>query len=233
MVMTRQFYEVLHEVMTSVFPIIAVVLLLQVAVIGSTLPEIATFLLSAVMVSFGFSFFLMGVKMGMLPMGESIGADLPKHGSIIFIVIATFFLSFLVTIAEPDVRVLTTVVDSVSGQEVSRGGLIFVIAFGVAFFMVVSVLRIIYNVSLRYLFGAGYLLVILTSLFVPSQYLAISYDAGGVTTGPMTVPVILALGLGITAVLGGRSALSDGFGLIGLASIGPILGVMLMGVFQI
>jgi hypothetical protein len=99
--------------------------------------------------------------------------------------------------------------------------------------MAVSMLRIIYNISLRYLFGAGYLLVILTSLFVPSQYLAISYDAGGVTTGPMTVPVILALGLGITSVLGGRSALSDGFGLIGLASIGPILGVMLMGVFQI
>lgn len=231
--MKQQFYEILHEVMTSVLPIIAVVLLLQVAVIGSPLSEIATFLISAVMVSLGFSLFLMGVKIGMLPMGESIGADLPKHGSIVFIVIATFLLSFLVTIAEPDVRVLSTVIDSVSGQEVSKSGLLFVIAFGVAFFMVVSMLRIIYNVSLRYLFGAGYLLVMLVSLFVPSQYLAISYDAGGVTTGPMTVPVILALGLGITSVLGGRSALSDGFGLIGLASIGPILGVMLMGVFQI
>ncbi len=231
--MKQQFYEILHEVMTSVLPIIAVVLLLQVAVIGCTLSEIATFLISAVMVSLGFSLFLMGVKIGMLPMGESIGADLPKHGSIVFIVIATFLLSFLVTIAEPDVRVLSTVIDSVSGQEVSKSGLLFVIAFGVAFFMVVSMLRIIYNVSLRYLFGAGYLLVMLVSLFVPSQYLAISYDAGGVTTGPMTVPVILALGLGITSVLGGRSALSDGFGLIGLASIGPILGVMLMGVFQI
>jgi hypothetical protein len=231
--MKHQFYEILREVFTSVFPITLTVLILQVVLIGSTLQEIGTFLLSAVMVGLGFSLFLMGVKIGMLPMGESIGADLPKHGSIIFIIVATFFLSFLVTIAEPDVRVLTSVIDSVSGEEISRSGLIFVIAFGVAFFMVVSMLRVIYNVSLRYLFAAGYLLVIITSQFVSPQYLAISYDAGGVTTGPMTVPVILALGLGISAVLGGRSALSDGFGFIGLASIGPILGVMLLGVFQV
>jgi hypothetical protein len=231
--MKHQFYEILREVFTSVFPITLTVLILQVVLIGSTLQEIGTFVLSAVMVGLGFSLFLMGVKIGMLPMGESIGADLPKHGSIIFIVVATFFLSFLVTIAEPDVRVLTSVIDSVSGEEISRSGLIFVIAFGVAFFMVVSMLRVIYNVSLRYLFAAGYLLVIITSQFVSPQYLAISYDAGGVTTGPMTVPVILALGLGISAVLGGRSALSDGFGFIGLASIGPILGVMLLGVFQV
>lgn len=231
--MKHQFYEILREVFTSVFPITLTVLILQVVLIGSTLQEIGTFLLSAVMVGLGFSLFLMGVKIGMLPMGESIGADLPKHGSIIFIIVATFSLSFLVTIAEPDVRVLTSVIDSVSAEEISRSGLIFVIAFGVAFFMVVSMLRIIYNVSLRYLFGAGYLLVIITSQFVSPQYLAISYDAGGVTTGPMTVPVILALGLGISAVLGGRSALSDGFGFIGLASIGPILGVMLLGVFQV
>jgi hypothetical protein len=231
--MKHQFYEILREVFTSVFPITLTVLILQVVLIGSTLQEIGTFVLSAVMVGLGFSLFLMGVKIGMLPMGESIGADLPKHGSIIFIVVATFFLSFLVTIAEPDVRVLTSVIDSVSGEEISKSGLIFVIAFGVAFFMVVSMLRVIYNVSLRYLFAASYLLVIITSQFVSPQYLAISYDAGGVTTGPMTVPVILALGLGISAVLGGRSALSDGFGFIGLASIGPILGVMLLGVFQV
>lgn len=231
--MKHQFYEILREVFTSVFPITLTVLILQVVLIGSTMQEIGTFLLSAVMVGLGFSLFLMGVKIGMLPMGESIGADLPKHGSIIFIIVATFFLSFLVTIAEPDVRVLTSVIDSVSGEEISKSGLIFVIAFGVAFFMVVSMLRIIYNVSLRYLFAASYLLVIITSQFVSPQYLAISYDAGGVTTGPMTVPVILALGLGISAVLGGRSALSDGFGFIGLASIGPILGVMLLGVFQV
>jgi hypothetical protein len=101
----------------------------------------------------------------------------------------------------------------------------------VGFFVSVSMLRIIYNVPIKYLLTVGYLIVIMLSFLTKPEYIAIAYDAGGVTTGPMTVPVILALGIGTASVLGDKSELSDGFGLIGLASIGPIISVMLMGVF--
>jgi hypothetical protein len=136
----------------------------------------------------------------------------------------------MATVAEPDVRVLSAMIDSVSDNGISRNALILSIAFGVGFFVSVSMLRIVYGVPIKYLLTAGYLIVIILSFFTNPEYIAIAYDAGGVTTGPMTVPVILALGIGIVSVLGDKSELSEGFGLIGLASIGPIISVMLMGV---
>jgi len=229
--MRDQFKDALKETVQSIAPITFIVLLIQILMIGSPPEKIATFVLGALMVAIGFSFFLMGVKLGMLPIGEAIGGELPKRGSILFLVAVTFAISFLVTVAEPDVRVLTSVINSVSADAISRNALIFAVAFGVGIFMVLSMLRIIYNVPIKYLYAASYLLVILLSFFTPPEYLSISFDSGGVTTGPMTVPVILALGIGVSTVMAGRSPLADGFGLIGFASIGPILGVMLLGVF--
>ena len=229
--MRDQFKDALKETVQSIAPITFIVLLIQILMIGSPPEKIATFVLGALMVAIGFSFFLMGVKLGMLPIGEAIGGELPKRGSILFLVAVTFAISFLVTVAEPDVRVLTSVINSVSADAISRNALIFAVAFGVGIFMVLSMLRIIYNVPIKYLYAASYLLVILLSFFTPPEYLSISFDSGGVTTGPMTVPVILALGIGVSTVMAGRSPLADGFGLIGFASIGPILGVMLLEVF--
>jgi hypothetical protein len=228
--MRDQFKDALKETVQSIAPITFIVLLIQILLIGSPPERIATFVLGALMVAIGFSFFLMGVKLGMLPIGEAIGGELPKRGSILFLVAVTFAISFLVTVAEPDVRVLTSVINSVSTDAISRNALLFAVAFGVGIFMVLSMLRIIYNVPIKYLYAASYLLVILLSFFTPPEFLAISFDSGGVTTGPMTVPVILALGIGVSTVMAGRSPLADGFGLIGFASIGPILGVMLLGV---
>ena len=228
--MRDQFKDALKETILSIAPITLIVLMIQILLIGSPLENIATFVLGALMVAIGFSFFLMGVKLGMLPIGEAIGGELPKRGSILFLVAVTFAISFLVTVAEPDVRVLTSVINSVSTDAISRNALLFAVAFGVGIFMVLSMLRIIYNVPIKYLYAASYLLVILLSFFTPLEFLAISFDSGGVTTGPMTVPVILALGIGVSTVMAGRSPLADGFGLIGFASIGPILGVMLLGV---
>ena len=228
--MRDQFKDALKETVQSIAPITFIVLLIQILLIGSPPENIATFVLGALMVAIGFSFFIMGVKLGMLPIGEAIGGELPKRGSILFLVAVTFAISFLVTVAEPDVRVLTSVINSVSTDAISRNALLFAVAFGVGIFMVLSMLRIIYNVPIKYLYAASYLLVILLSFFTPPEFLAISFDSGGVTTGPMTVPVILALGIGVSTVMAGRSPLADGFGLIGFASIGPILGVMLLGV---
>ena len=222
-----------REVVTATGPIILVVLLMQVFVLGSPLDEILLFIGTALMVMAGFTMFLIGVRWGMLPIGEAVGAEMPQRGSLVFVIVVMFILSFLVTIAEPDVRVLASLVESVSAGMLDRNQLMFVIGVGVGFFMVVSALRTLFGVSIKKLLAVGYSVVIGLSFFTPEEFLAISFDAGGVTTGPMTVPILLSLGVGISAVLSDRRDLSNTFGFIGLASIGPIIGVMLMGVFLI
>ncbi|HIJ00444.1 MAG TPA: DUF1538 domain-containing protein [Candidatus Methanomethylophilaceae archaeon] len=219
------------ETLSATSPIIAIVLLMQIFILKSPPGEILWFLGAAIMVIAGFILFLIGVRLGMLPIGEAVGSEMSARGSLLFIAVMMFVLSFLVTIAEPDVRVLTTLVDSVSAGMLDRNLLIFVIGFGVSFFMVVSALRTLYGISIKKVLLISYLMVIILSFFTPSEFLAISFDAGGVTTGPMAVPVILSLGAGITSVLSQRTDISNTFGFIGLAPVGPILGIMLMGVF--
>lgn len=228
--MESEVRKTLREVIEAVTPILVMVALLLILVVDVPLSLLLDFMVGGVLTVAGIVLFLLGVKMGMLPMGEAIGAELPKRQSVLFIIIVVFLLSFLVTIAEPDVRVLTSVFSSVAGDDVDKTMMILVIAFGVGFFMVLSVIRMVAGVPMKYLLTASYLTIILLSFFVPSEYLAVSFDAGGVTTGPITVPVILALGIGVVSVLGGKSPLSEGFGLIGIASVGPILGMMIMGV---
>jgi hypothetical protein len=132
--------------------------------------------------------------------------------------------------AEPDVRVLASLFQDVSDGSLDNNLLVMVIAIGVGIFIVFSILRILLGVSIKWMLAIGYISVIALSFFTPAEFLAISFDAGGVTTGPMTVPVILSLGTGITSVLSDRNSISDSFGLIGLASIGPIMTMMLLGV---
>lgn len=174
------------------------------------------------------TFFLVGVKLSMLPIGEAIGADLPKHNSLAFIVVVVFLFSFLTTIAEPNVRVLINMVDLAFQGDINSNVLIISIAFGVGFLMVISIFRIIYGTPIKYLFFISYFIILALSFFVPGEYLGISFDSGSVTTGPMIVPVVMALGIGVASVLQDKSEI-DGFGLVGFATIGPILSIMLMG----
>ncbi|MDD3406628.1 MAG: DUF1538 domain-containing protein [Methanomicrobium sp.] len=225
--------ETITEVTQATLPIVTVILILQIILPDFSLSSIIQFICGSVMVILGMALFLTGVKLGLLPMGEAIGSEIPKYGSIVLIAFIAFFFGFLATIAEPDVRVLTSIIETISQSSIHKTELILIISGGVGFFVSAAILRIIYNVPAAYLFATGYIIVIALSFFSSPAYLPIAFDAGGVTTGPITVPFILSLGTGVTAVLGGRSRLSDGFGLIGLASIGPIIGVLLMGVFLV
>lgn len=230
--MIQDFKETYKEVLQAVLPLTIAVLFIMLLFMGMDLDLVITFLKGAVFVIFGMGLFLMGVKLGMLPIGESIGADLPKHGSVVLIFIVGFLLSFLATVAEPDVRVLSTVIESVSENSIQRNMMILSIALGVGFFVAASLLRIVYGIPLNHMLFVGYLIVVLLAFITPTEYLAIAYDSGGVTTGPVTVPVILALGVGISSVLKGKSELSESFGLIGLASLGPILSLMILGILS-
>lgn len=218
------------EVVQAVMPIAVVVVLLQVFLVSMPWILFSRFLIGTFMVMAGMFLFLEGVKIGLLPMGEAIGAELPKRGSLFFLLFFAFILGFMVTLAEPDVWVLVGYVDTASGGLVHRYILVASVALGVGIFVTLAILRIVLNVPIAYLLAGGYILILVLSFFTPADFVPISFDAGGVTTGPVTVPFILALGIGVAAVLGGRSSLHDGFGLIGLASIGPVLGVMIMGI---
>jgi hypothetical protein len=223
--------ETFREVLYAVLPIIGVVLFLQFTIIWMPMEMLLQFLVGVGMVSAGLILFLWGVQAALLPIGELIGASLPRLGKAWLVVFFGIILGFAATVAEPDVRVLAMQVDRVSNGEISKNFLIYTVAAGVAFFVGLAMLRIILSIPISYLLVASYGLVFLLAAFTPAHFLPVSFDAGGVTTGPMTVPFILALGVGVASVLGGKTASADGFGLVALASIGPILAVMLLGLF--
>jgi len=218
------------EVLKAILPLVIVIMVMQFTLIKMPIGLFLQFLAGAVMVITGMVLFLIGIEIGILPMGNAVGAELPKRRSLWLIVGIAFLIGFAATIAEPDVVVLTGQIDRVSQGSISDSILIYVIGIGIAFFVAMAMLRILFGFRMAYLLAAGYLVVIVLSLFTPAQFVPVAFDAGGVTTGPMTVPIILSLGIGLSSVLRGRSALSDGFGLIGLASVGPIIAVMLMGI---
>lgn len=229
--MMRDIKQTFMEVVQAIFPLTLTVVVLMLLFVGTAMDDLISFLMATVLTIVGMTFFLTGVKLSMLPIGEAIGADLPNHNSLAFITVIVFLLSFLTTIAEPNVKVLSNMVDSALQGSLDTNLLVISIAFGVGFLMAISILRIVYGVSIRYLFTAGYSIILVLSFFVLADYLAISFDAGSVTTGAMIVPVLMGLGIGIASVLQDRSEL-DGFGLIGLATMGPILSLMLLGVLS-
>ncbi|MBS4022904.1 MAG: DUF1538 domain-containing protein [Dethiobacter sp.] len=222
--------ETAFEVIYAVIPITLLVIFLQLFVIRLPLNTFIQFLISVAMVSVGLILFLIGVHIGLLPIGELIGSLLPKTGRLWLVVFFGLLLGFVITVAEPDVRVLVIQVDMVSQGVISKNVLIFAVALGVAISVGLAMMRIILNISLYYLLIGGYTLVFILAAFTPLHFVPVSFDAGGVTTGPMTVPFILALGVGVSSVLAGKSTSTDGFGLIALASIGPIIAVLLLGV---
>ncbi|SDO27801.1 DUF1538 domain-containing protein [Alkalicoccus daliensis] len=226
----REVWTQFKEVVMAILPLAAVIIILQYTLIGLPPDLFFRFVAGVVMVGLGLFLFLVGVHIGLLPIGDLIGSTLPKTNKIWLILGTGFVLGIVVTIAEPDVRVLSSQVDDVSGGEIANLTLVYSVALGVGFFVMLAMARTVFNIPLKYLLLGGYGVVGLLALFTPATFIPISFDAGGVTTGPMTVPFILALGVGVASVLRGKSSTSDGFGLVALASIGPILAVMVLGV---
>lgn len=218
------------EVIRAIAPLIAVVIVLQVFLVKAPTETFIQFLISAVMVVVGMTLFLLGIEVGILSAGKTVGTGLAERHSIWLIIAVAFLIGFATTIAEPDVIVLSQQADIISNGAIPGNLLMYIIGIGLAFFVVMAMMRIILGFPIAYLLAAGYLIVIVLSFFTPADFLALSYDAGSATTGALTAPIVIALGIGLSSVLSGRSALSDGFGLLGLASIGPIIAVMIMGI---
>ncbi len=222
--------ETVNEVVRSVLPITAAVILLQITVVRQPWSEFLIFLFSVLMTMAGLTLFLIGVKESLLAIGELVGKSLLQSGKLWFIVAFAIAVGFAVTVAEPGVQVLANQVDVVSGGEISRYLLVAVVALGVGIYLALAMLRVIFNISLLKLLLVGYILVFALAIFTAPEFLAVSFDAGGATTGPVTVPFILSLGVGVSAIRGSRTASQDSFGFVGLGSVGPILAVLLLGV---
>lgn len=228
--MLQEIKGIFKEVCQSVVPIVAVILLLQI-ILKMPLQSMGRFFGGAVLFTLGLFLFQIGIRVGLLPLGEAVGSALAERGSLPFLLGIAFILGLTVTLAEPNTRVLSHYVEIASEGRIGAATLIAAVALGVAIFVALALVRLFLGIPLSYLVGAGSLIGLLILMFTPPQFAAVSYDAGGVITGPLLVPFVLALGIGIASVLGGKSVLEDGFGLIGLAFFGPIIGVMLLGVF--
>ena len=216
--------EKLNESLKAVLPIIGIVLLLCFTVAPMPTSILMAFLIGAVLLIVGMMLFNLGAELAMSPMGERVGASITQTKRVWLMLPLGFVLGFLITISEPDLQVLANQVPSVPNAV-----LIVTVAVGVGLFLCVALLRMLFSVPLSTLLLVFYAIVFVLAAFVPRDFLAVAFDSGGVTTGPMTVPFIMALGVGISAIRSDERAAEDSFGLVALCSIGPVLAVLLLG----
>lgn len=220
------------EALISVLPVTAIVFLLNLTpIVNFSGKEMAVFLVSSLFLIIGIGLFNLGADIAMTPMGEHIGAGLAKSKKVSLLLAVCFAMGVLITVAEPDLSVLAGQVKDIIDPTL----LIITVGIGVGIFLVLSVLKIVFNKQLSSILIFFYMLLFaITSLVIingNTDFLALAFDSGGVTTGPITVPFIMALGVGIAATLGGKNVGENSFGLIAMCSIGPILAVMALGIF--
>lgn len=199
---------------------------MSVTLVPMEIGTLALFLTGAALLIVGMGFFQLGAEMAMTPLGQGVGGRIIKSKRMILIVLVSFLMGVIITIAEPDLQVLANQVASIPNPV-----LIWTVAVGVGLFLVVAVLRILFHISLSKMLLVFYILLFVLSFFSPDSFTSVAFDSGGVTTGPMTVPFIMALGVGFSASRSDREGASDSFGLVALCSIGPILMVLLLGIF--
>jgi len=222
---------------TDLLPIILVIAFFQIIVLRQPLPQMGEVLFGALLVVAGLTLFVQGLEMGLFPIGEAMAQALARKGSLFWLLAFAFALGFSTTVAEPALIAVAWEAAEIAGQEglidpdseslkQYAFGLRMSVAFSVGLAILIGVMRIIRGWPVHYLIIGGYVLVMLMTIIAPKEIIGIAYDAGGVTTSTITVPLVAALGVGLASTIRGRSPLVDGFGLIAFASLLPIIFVM-------
>jgi hypothetical protein len=224
--MNPQLRAKISESLSAVLPITAIVLAISIFIVPIDIGTFSMFLSGAVLLIVGMGMFQLGAETAMTPLGEGIGVGVTKSKKIPIILAVSFALGVIITVAEPDLQVLAQQVPSIDNLT-----LILTVGVGVGIFLSLAVLRIVFKISLSVLLIILYGIVILLAFFIPDNFRAVAFDSGGVTTGPITVPFIMALGVGLSSIRSDKDASSDSFGLVSLASVGPIIAVMCLGLF--
>ena len=216
------------EVISGILPIFVIITILQFTIVNVDFSLYINFLLASFFVVFGLTLFLIGIHYGFLKAGEHIGKAIIHLGKLSIILLILTILGFAVTLVEPDVQVFSDQAASIIEQIDGSTFCIF-IALGVGIFTAFAFLRMILNVPIKYILLVGYILAFALALLCPELF-AVAFDAGGATTGALTVPFILALAMGFSSVISKKSKTSSSLGIIGIASLGPILASLIMGV---
>lgn len=229
--MLKAFKDKLLESFTSILPIALIVLVLCVAFVPLETGTFVLFLIGVFLLIVGLGGFMLGADLSMLVIGEKIGATMTHSRKIWLIAFLSFVIGIIVTIAEPDLQILAEQVPAVA-EKTPLGNylLILTVAVGVGIFLTIGMLRIVLHVPLHYLLILFYLAAFVLSIFVSPDFWAVSFDSGGVTTGPMTVPFIMSLGVGVASIRSGKGSKDDSFGLVALSSVGPIITVLTLGI---
>ncbi len=224
--MNKNLFIKIRESCASVLPITGIVLLLHFTISPMPGGLLAMFLFGAVLLVVGMGIFTLGADMAMMPMGEKVGSRLTQSRKLWLLVAVALLFGVMITAAEPDLKVLAGQVPSIPDSL-----LVITVACGVGLFLVLALLRILFQIRLSTLLLIFYGAVFLLAAFSSADFVSVAFDSGGVTTGPITVPFIMALGIGVAAVRGDRNSRDDSFGLVALCSIGPVLSVLLLGLF--
>lgn len=225
----------------DLLPILTVVSIFQLLVIQQPFPDLANLLTGIILVTLGLTLFMYGLELALFPIGDSMAYAFARKGSVFWLVVFAFALGFGTTIAEPALLAVSVkaasiaaeggaIINSQTAQDSYALGLRLTVAFAVGLAIIIGVLRILRGWSLQYLIIAGYLGIIIMTRFAPPEIIGIAYDSGGITTSTITVPLVTALGIGLASSIQGRNPVTDGFGLIALASLTPMIFVMLYGI---
>ena len=224
--MNPKLIEKLKESLAAVVPITLIVMGISVLLVPLELGTVVMFFVGALMLIVGMGLFQLGAEISMTPMGKGIGSELAESRRLPVILGVGFLMGAIITMAEPDLQVLANQVPAIPNRV-----LVLTVAVGVGIFLALAILRILLKIRLSVLLMCLYLGLIVLSFFVPADFLAVAFDSGGVTTGPITVPFIMAMGVGLASVRGDKSAGDDSFGLVALSSVGPVLAVLVLGCF--
>ena len=241
--MTRTLRKLLQSLLGSLrdlLPIFLVIVFFQFVVLQQVPPNLGQILLGVLFVVLGLTFFIHGLEQGLFPIGESMATAFARKGSLLWLVIFAFSLGFGTTVAEPALIAVAEeaaavaaagalIESSTAAREAYANGLRYTVAFAVGLAIVIGVVRILKGWPIQWLIIGGYVLVVIMTAFAPQEIIGIAYDSGGVTTSTITVPLVTALGGGLATSIRGRNPMIDGFGLIALASLTPMIFVMAYG----
>lgn len=223
----REFWDKCKESAVSILPFFVIILALYLIFLPFNIFAMLSILVATLLMIIGMSMFSVGVDMSTMKMGGYVGSHLSGSRKLSFMTILSFLLGFLVTIAEPDLMVLAEQVPGISSKWI----ILITVSLGTGIFLLLSTLRTIFRWSLKTILIISYMVALILSIFAPSSFLPLAFDSIGVTTGAVSVPFIMAFGLGICAVRSGKNNQEDGFGLIALASIGPVIAILIVSLF--
>lgn len=220
----------LKEVVIAILPMTLLIVILTFIFAPLDSDEMISFLFGAGIMMIGMTLFLFGADYSMMEVGRLVGKYMIKKKSLTILIALGFMIGIVITIAEPSVQVLGQQVNQISEGKIGRVLLIGIVSVGTGVFLAFALLRVVFKLSYYQLMAIGYVGVLVASFFTSNEFMPIAFDSGGVTTGPITVPFILALAGGLTSMIRQEKSANDSFGMVGIASLGPILAVMILGV---